>query len=78
MLVASDDATDGLRQRHTRLDHLLRICKNMGLYSLPFSVMAKALLILPWRSGVSHSAFCAGDAYLASSSMLPVSGAEQF
>ena len=38
------------------------------MYSLPFSVMANALLIFPWRSGVSHSAFCAGDAYLASSS----------
>lgn len=41
------------------------------------SVMRNALRILPSISGASHSFFCASLPYLASTSMLPVSGAAQ-
>jgi hypothetical protein len=38
------------------------------------SVMAKQERMLPSSSGTSHSSRCAGEAYRASTSMLPVSG----
>src|SRR5215831_10144822 len=41
------------------------------------SVMAKAERIFPSSSGFSHCSFCPGEAARWSSSMLPVSGAEQ-
>src|SRR4029077_10210095 len=43
----------------------------------PGSVMAKHERISPARSGLSHRSFCSGVPYRASTSMLPVSGAEQ-
>lgn len=42
------------------------------------SVMRKAERILPSSRGASHCFFCASLPYLASTSMLPVSGAELF
>src|SRR6185503_18993026 len=41
------------------------------------SVIAKQDRILPASSGSSHCLRCASDPYLTSTSMLPVSGAEQ-
>ena len=41
------------------------------------SVIAKQERISPARSGSSHRAFCSGVPYRTSTSMLPVSGAEQ-
>src|ERR1700690_4605346 len=41
------------------------------------SVMQKAERISPANSGVSHRAFCSGEPYFTSTSMLPVSGALQ-
>ena len=41
------------------------------------SVIRNTDRISPFRSGVRYLAFCAGVPYLASTSMLPVSGAEQ-
>ena len=41
------------------------------------SVMRKADRISPSISGFNHCAFCSSFAYLARTSMLPVSGAEQ-
>mmetsp|Transcript_37885 Transcript_37885/g.93111 ORF Transcript_37885/g.93111 Transcript_37885/m.93111 type:complete len:319 (-) Transcript_37885:246-1202(-) len=41
------------------------------------SVMAKHERISPLRRGVSHRSFCSSVPYLSSTSMLPVSGAEQ-
>ena len=40
--------------------------------------MRNADRIVPSSNGSSHSRFCASFAYLASTSMLPVSGAAQF
>ena len=40
--------------------------------------MAKAERILPSSSGFSHFSFCSGVPTRSSTSMLPVSGAEQF
>ncbi len=42
------------------------------------SVMAKAERISPSRSGYSHSSCCSGVPNMVSTSMFPVSGAEQF
>jgi hypothetical protein len=42
------------------------------------SVIKNADLISPFNSGASHFFFCASEPYLASTSMLPVSGAAQF
>ena len=41
------------------------------------SVIAKADRISPLRSGFNHFSFCAGVPTFSSTSMLPVSGAEQ-
>lgn len=41
------------------------------------SVIRNAERILPSIRGLSHSSFCAALPYLASTSILPVSGAEQ-
>mmetsp|Transcript_19690 Transcript_19690/g.56469 ORF Transcript_19690/g.56469 Transcript_19690/m.56469 type:complete len:200 (+) Transcript_19690:2876-3475(+) len=41
------------------------------------SVIAKQDLICPLASGLSHLSFCCADPNLSSTSMLPVSGAEQ-
>ena len=42
------------------------------------SVIAKAERISPASSGLSHCSFCSGVPIRSSTSMLPVSGAEQF
>lgn len=42
------------------------------------SVITKALRISPFSSGISHCCFCASLPYFARTSILPVSGAEQF
>ncbi len=42
------------------------------------SVIEKHERISPFSNGVSHCSTCSGVANIASSSMLPVSGAEQF
>jgi hypothetical protein len=44
----------------------------------PGSVMAKAERISPESRGSSHSFFCSGEPNCSRTSMLPVSGAEQF
>jgi hypothetical protein len=58
----------------------LRICIWMLVASdeaMSGSVIRKADLILPSIRGLSHWSFWASLPYLASTSMLPVSGAEQ-
>ena len=42
------------------------------------SVMENAERISPFNNGISHFFFCSGEPYLASTSILPVSGAAQF
>ena len=44
----------------------------------PGSVMPKQERISPLSSGFNHFSFCAGVPTFSSTSMLPVSGAEQF
>mmetsp|Transcript_14687 Transcript_14687/g.42086 ORF Transcript_14687/g.42086 Transcript_14687/m.42086 type:complete len:220 (-) Transcript_14687:373-1032(-) len=49
-----------------------------SLEATPGSVMQKAERISPSRSGFSHCSFCSGLPNFSITSMLPVSGAEQF
>mmetsp|Transcript_16871 Transcript_16871/g.32936 ORF Transcript_16871/g.32936 Transcript_16871/m.32936 type:complete len:276 (-) Transcript_16871:161-988(-) len=49
-----------------------------SLLATPGSVIAKAERMVPSNSGDSHRAFCSSVPYFCRTSMLPVSGAEQF
>mmetsp|Transcript_11061 Transcript_11061/g.35047 ORF Transcript_11061/g.35047 Transcript_11061/m.35047 type:complete len:211 (-) Transcript_11061:189-821(-) len=49
-----------------------------SLEATPGSVMAYAERMSPLSSGSSHCLFCSGEPNLSRTSMLPVSGAEQF
>mmetsp|Transcript_102204 Transcript_102204/g.264297 ORF Transcript_102204/g.264297 Transcript_102204/m.264297 type:complete len:307 (-) Transcript_102204:120-1040(-) len=49
-----------------------------SLEATPGSVIANAERISPFSSGSSHCFFCSGEPNLSITSMLPVSGAEQF
>ena len=59
--------------RSTRIDMDVA-SEEPKLLSRPGSVMAKALRILPSRSGINHFAFCSSLPYRAKVSMFPLSG----
>lgn len=62
-----------LRSKHGINDAMALWIKNLP----PYSVIEKLLLISPFKRGTRYLFFCSCVPNLASTSMLPVSGAEQ-